>query len=110
VEQTRVRELIRAVLEAAGEFDGRSELLLQVDYVEATGSATWMNLTVRPGPAASSTRTNPIPGKCWAYDCEGEPIGSLVVWTTGGWLSDLELGWVSDVRPTELPDPSLVGR
>jgi hypothetical protein len=108
MEQPRVQQLIRIVLDGAGDFEGKEELLAQIDYVTATGSPTWLKLEVDDGPPVSPARTNPIPGTCWAYDPAGKPIGALVLWTTDGWLSDLELGWVTEEPPSDLPDPSLV--
>jgi hypothetical protein len=108
MDQERVRQLAGVVLGAAGDFVGKAELLAQVDHLEASGSPSWVNLTVRLGPPASPVRDNPIPGACWAYDEAGRPIGILVLWTKDRWLSDFEVGWVTDEPPTALPDPALV--
>lgn len=108
MDQERVRELVGVVLGAARDFEGKAELLAQVDHLEASGSPSWIKLTVSLGPPASPVRAKPIPSNCWAYDEAGHPIGSLVLWATDGWLSDLEVGWVTDEPPMALPDPALV--
>ena len=106
MERDRVRQLVRALLDGAADFEGRAELLAQVDFVDASGSPTWVNLTVRPGIPAAPVIANPVPGRCWAHDDMGQPIATLVLWTADGWLSDLEIGWVTEDPPTVLPDPS----
>jgi hypothetical protein len=103
VDQERVREIIRLML-SASEVEAKSELLAQVDHLEAAGSVTWMKLSVAPGAPVALVRSSPVPGTCWAFDEKDQPIGTLVLWTTEGWLSDLEFGWVTDEPPTALPD------
>lgn len=103
VDQERVREIIRLMLRAS-EVEAKSELLAQAEHVEAAGSVTWMTLSVAQGAPVAPVRSSPVPGTCWALDEKDQPIGTLVLWTTDGWLSDLEFGWVTDEPPTTLPD------
>jgi len=108
MDEARVRDLVRLLL-SASEFEGRADFLDQVDHLRVDGgSATWVDLAVDRGIGPSCFSGDRVPGDCWAYDPSGEPIGTLVLWATDGYLSALELGWVTDDRPTDLPDPVLV--
>jgi hypothetical protein len=108
MDEARVRDLVRLLL-IASEFEGRPELLDQVEHLRVGGgSATWVDLAVDRGTDPSSFSGDRVPGVCWAYGPSGDPIGTLVLWTSDGYLTSLELGWVTDDRPTELPDPAQV--
>jgi len=108
VDQEPVRKLVRAILRQSPAFVGRAQLLAQVDGLRASGSMTWLDLAVAPTAVPSPFDGNPVPGNVWAYDDHGQHIGVLVIGSKGGYLSVLELGWVTDETPTLLPDPHLV--
>ena len=102
----QVRELVRTVLEQAPEFDGRTELFGQVPMISvAGGSVSMVELVVERGCPPAPVGDGPVPGACWAWAQDGSPIGSVLVWVDGGYLSSLELGWVTDDPPAELPRP-----
>jgi hypothetical protein len=107
VEVTRVRELVRTILEQAPEFDGQAELLAQVPSIEiAGGPITMLDLVVDRSLPPALVAGGPVPGRCWAWAADGTPIGTLLVWAPDGYINTLEYGWITDDPPTELPDPT----
>jgi hypothetical protein len=102
--------LLRLLLE--GDAQEVSELRAQVPATAVVepwlpGSAS-LHLAVGSGAAKSHHQDGPVAVDAWVYDTSGNVVGTLVVWVTDGYLSGLEYGWVTDDRPTALPDPSLV--
>lgn len=41
-------------------------------------------------------------------DRDGTPVGEVLLWVAGGWLSGIEYAWYTDERPRSLPDPSRI--
>lgn len=46
----------------------------------------------------------PLPGRAFVGDPEN-PIGEMLLWVTGGYLSLLEYAWLTDDVPIALPHP-----
>ncbi len=72
------------------------------------GPVTMLELVVDKRYAASRCPDGPIPGFAVASDHDGTEIGTLLLWVSEGYLSLLELGWVSDLPPRHLPNPHQV--
>ncbi len=104
-----VRRLLAKVI-GDQEFDGKQALLAQVPHVELAGGAvTQLYLDVNRSVAVPSTMTGSrVPGRAWAHDERDAPLGTLVVWVDGGYLSALEFGWVTDRTPDHLPASSQI--
>lgn len=101
-----VRSLVKTVLEQAPDFDGKAELLGQVHTIEVVGGPlTMLELSVDRSLPAGRPLNGPVPGSCWSWDSDGSPIGEVLVWADDGFVHTLEYGWVTDERPSELPDP-----
>ncbi len=105
----QVRALVASVI-ANGEFDGKPELLAQVPFVLVVGGRiTFLDLAVDVEDQAvprSAIADGPVPGRCWVFVGHGEPIGGLLVWVTGGYISGLEYFCSCDESPTRLPSTS----
>ena len=99
-----VRGLVRGVLDAM-DFKGRDALLHQIPAITGTsGLVTMLELIVDTSAVAPADfGSGPTPGGAWALTSDGQPIGHLSVWVSGGYLERLELGWVTDERPITLP-------
>ena len=82
------------------------ELRAQVPAVSvvAPWSPGWpsLHLAVGSGVARSAVGNGPA-ASGWAYGPTGDPLGTLLVWVTDGYLSGLEYGWVTDEPPAQLP-------
>lgn len=89
------------------DFPGATALRKQLPKTRALG--TWhpdwvsLNLSVAQDAAASEFADGPVPGEVWAYDTDGHPTGTVVLWVSDGYLSAVEYGWVTDEPPTALP-------
>ena len=90
------------------DFPGVQELRAQVPLTRALGS--WhddevsLNLTVALNALASPFPDGPVPGRAWAYDPEGNALGTVLLWVTDGYVSAVEYGWVTDTAPIALPE------
>ncbi|WP_228566516.1 hypothetical protein [Nocardia sp. SYP-A9097] len=65
-----------------------------------------MDLEVLAGAEAVRGMDGLLPVGAEVRDQSGEYIGEILVWVDGGYLSAIEYAWVSDDRPTVLPDPA----
>src|SRR5665647_542122 len=104
---SKVRALVRTLLHLH-DFEGRDELLAQVDGVEyEDGPLTMMRLRVsREFPASHDVRS-PVPNSPSVVDHDGVVIGWLLLWLDdSGYIDCLEYAWVTDEIPTRLPDPN----
>ena len=102
VEPDGVQAVLRQLLGAAA-FDGRDDLLAQVDAVEIVGGpVTMLELRVQTDHrAAVADGVLPVEGV--VVDGEGTECGVLLVWVRDGLLSGLEYAWWTDEPPTLLP-------
>jgi len=95
-----------------GEGPGLSTLREQIASVQVTGpwspGSASLRLSVAAGAPAADLLDGPLPTIAWAYDAEGRPTGSLMVYVENGYLSDIEYGWVTDDPPTELPSADAI--
>lgn len=104
----RARQLLELMLGAA-EFPGAKDLRLQIPRVQVVGGIpTQLVLAVRGGSPSTAFADGPTPMIGVAYQRDGTPIGHLSIWVADGKLSGLELGWVTDDMPEDLPDPGFV--
>ncbi|MFE3445870.1 hypothetical protein ACFXNW_22795 [Nocardia sp. NPDC059180] len=93
---------------------GASEYLAQVPYARVV--ATWgpgspsVDLAVEPGVAPASESMDGIFASGAVSDRNGTPVGEVILWVEGGWLSGIEYAWYTDKRPHSLPDPSRIRR
>ncbi|WP_309139097.1 hypothetical protein [Nocardia cyriacigeorgica] len=89
-----------------------SEYLTQPPYARVV--ATWgvgspsVDLAVAPGAAPASVSMDGISASAAVSDRNGTPVGEVIVWVEGGWLSGIEYAWYTDERPDLLPDPSRI--
>jgi hypothetical protein len=105
----QVQALVRKVIEDQ-DFEGGTELLAQVPHLRvAHGPITMLHLNIeQTAVAASSFSGDVVPGRAWVRNVLGEPIGTLLVWVSGGYITDLEYAWMTDEPPSELPTPDQV--
>lgn len=102
----RVRAVLDCVLRQAG-FPGSDELARQVPRVGVVGGPiTMLELRVSQATPASTFTDGPIPLSTEVSDESGMPIGELLIWVDGGYLSALEFAWWTDDPPHQLPTPS----
>lgn len=89
------------------DFVGADELRAQVPNARVVGpwgpGSASVDLAVAGEIPRSQLADGPTPGEAWAYDASGQPLGTVLLWVTGGCLSALEYGWVTDDVPAELP-------
>ena len=86
-------------------FPGQPELLAQVPFLQIGGGPiTFLRLLVdRSVAPRSDFGDGPAPGFAGVFGEDGAPIGTLLVWVKGGYLSALEYAWVTDEPPVQLP-------
>ncbi|MBF6288091.1 hypothetical protein IU457_18110 [Nocardia cyriacigeorgica] len=90
---------------------GAREYLAQLPYARVV--ATWgvgspsVDLAVEPG-AAPAASMDGIFASGAVSDRDGTPVGEVLLWVEGGWLSGIEYAWYTDERPRSLPDPSRI--
>lgn len=84
-----------------------AELYRQIEGLLAvTGdSPCFVELTVADHSLAIDIPDGPLPVRALAYGADEEPLGEVLVWITGGLLSAVEFGWVSEVPPEQFPLP-----
>ncbi|MFE3545544.1 hypothetical protein ACFXK0_21485 [Nocardia sp. NPDC059177] len=94
------------------EFDGAAEFRTQT--LRAQVVATWgeaspsVDLAVAPGDDQASGIDGELPVSGEAYDERGNYIGEVTLWSSDGYLSAVEYGWVTDDTPEVLPDPARI--
>jgi hypothetical protein len=89
------------------DFEGRTELLTQVDGIEyVDGPVTMMRLRVNPELPPAKGVQSPIANGPTVVDRNGETVGMLLLWLDDdGYIDCLEYAWVTDDAPMQLPDP-----
>ncbi|WP_256673449.1 hypothetical protein [Nocardia cyriacigeorgica] len=103
-------EVVRKLLSSGT--PGAAEYLKQVPNARVV--ATWgvgspsVDLEVEPGVAPASVCPDGIFADGAVSDGHGTPVGEVILWVEGGWLSGIEYAWYTDQRPTVLPDPSWI--
>ncbi|MRH89869.1 hypothetical protein GFY24_20890 [Nocardia sp. SYP-A9097] len=94
----------------SGDVEGAARFLGQIPFAKVV--ATWgvgspsVDLEVLAGAEAVRGMDGLLPVGAEVRDQSGEYIGEILVWVDGGYLSAIEYAWVSDDRPTVLPDPA----
>lgn len=70
------------------------------------GLPTMVELVV-PGPLPpADVPDGPLPIRAVALDGNRSPVGEVLVWVSGGYLSAVEYAWCTDEVPVGLPLPS----
>jgi hypothetical protein len=72
------------------------------------GKNTMLELSVNPQMQKIEQNQGPLPIKALVNNDKNEPVGELLLWTTNGYLSQLEYAWYTDQMPDELPALSQV--
>jgi hypothetical protein len=108
---TSLEAAVIAKLLSAGCPDS-TEYSRQVPFSQVV--STWgfgspsVDIKVRPGaPAAGDVRDGIFANGAVA-DTAGSPVGEIILWVAGGWLSGIEYAWYSATRPTLLPEPDQI--
>lgn len=70
------------------------------------GSTTMLELTVSNTVPKAATIDGPLPVRAVVTDDTGTATGELLLWTTDGYLSQLEYAWFTENAPVALPDIS----
>jgi hypothetical protein len=88
------RDTLLAILGYA-DFEGRDELLAQVDAAMVDGyvgcGCASVGLVVKPDAPRAPTAPNPVPNCADVFDAEGEFIGGILLFLLDGYLSFLEI-------------------
>jgi hypothetical protein len=83
------------------DFEGRDELVAQVDAARVDGycgcGCATVDLTVDPAAPSAPKGNWPIPNEAIVIDAAGEPIGRIIIFVDGGYLLMLQI--LSDQRP-----------
>ncbi|MFE7796716.1 hypothetical protein [Nocardia sp. NPDC057440] len=96
----------------AVDFEGAAQFRTQIPFARVV--ATWgedspsVDLEVAPGSERAGLIGGELPVSGEARDERGSLIGEVTLWATDGFLSAIEYWWVSEDRPTSLPDPTLM--
>lgn len=70
------------------------------------GPITMRELAIPQSLAPAPLPNGPLPVRAVARDDDGTPLGEVLVWVSGGYLSAIEYAWYTDAAPAELPAPS----
>jgi hypothetical protein len=88
------RDTLLAILNHA-DFEGRDELISQVDSASVDGycgcGCATVSLVVQPEARRAPTALRMIPNSARVFDAEGEEIGGIIVFLLDGYLSFLEI-------------------
>lgn len=95
------------VLCELGESEVAEALQAQSGVVSVVGGLpTMLELSVPMGTRKATVPDGPLPVRAIVTDEAGGPIGEVLVWSTGGYLSALEYAWYTDDPPGGIPCPS----
>jgi len=104
----RERAIVSAVLGGLRAPDA-SQLRRQLDSARVTGGLpTFLDLEVDTALDQAERDDGPLPVRSIVTADIGEPMGEVLVWVIGGYLSGLEFAWYTDQAPMELPDPAQI--
>jgi hypothetical protein len=97
------RSVLRLIIEHT-DVALREILLTQLEHaVVRGGPITMLELAVVGEMAPVHLDKDLLPVRAVHESDSGEPLGELLVWTTNGYLSHLEYGWLTDEPPDEIP-------
>jgi hypothetical protein len=95
------RDTLLAILGYA-DFEGRDELVAQVDLATVDGycgcGCATVNLRVKPNAPRAQTALHTCPNVASVLDAKGEVIGGIIISLVDGYLSGLEIWDVLDPR------------
>jgi hypothetical protein len=105
------RAVVRHILSAP--FAGAQELRQQVAAATVVGNwepagSPSVDIAVPAGPPTAHLPDGPAPVAAQVVDANGDYLGELLLWVTGGRISGLEYSWVTDEAPDRLPEPSSI--
>ena len=84
-------------------------LKAQIDSLTISGGEhTMLALSVDPTSPKIEQGSGPLSLKAVVHGDNGEPTGELLLWTTDGYLSQLEYAWYTEQIPSKLPAVSQV--
>lgn len=106
-EQAILRHILSAPAPGAGELRGQIGAATVSKQWEPEGSPS-IDISVPTEAPPAHVADGPVPIAAQVIGQDGDYLGELLVWVTGGRLSALEYSWVTDEPPTRLPDPSQV--
>jgi hypothetical protein len=88
------RDTLLAILNHA-DFEGRDELISQVDAASVDGycgcGCATVSLLVKPDAPRAPTAPNPVPNEAKVFDAEGVEVGGILIFVLDGYLSFLEI-------------------
>ncbi|MEV6431406.1 hypothetical protein [Nocardia sp. NPDC051463] len=96
----------------AVDVEGAAQFRTQIPFAQVV--ATWgedapsVDLEVASGSEQAGLIGGELPVRGEARDERGSFIGEVTLWATDGFLSAIEYCWVTEERPSSLPDPSLM--
>lgn len=84
-----------------------AEVLYRQSLVVAApdGPSTMVDLVVSSDAQPAVVADGPLPVRSVAFDENGQLLGEVMVWVSGGLLSALEYAWYSDEPPSCFPSP-----
>lgn len=97
------------VLCELGESEAAEALEVQSRVVSVVGGLpTMLELAVPMDVRTVPLPDGPLPVRAIATDEVGGPIGEVLVWVSGGYLSTMEYAWYTDDPPSDFPCPSVL--
>ncbi|PKQ16429.1 MAG: hypothetical protein CVT67_04675 [Actinobacteria bacterium HGW-Actinobacteria-7] len=82
----------------------RGQLLAQVPFVSASdGLPGELRLSVERSAPRADVKDGVLPVSGLARTQDGRPIGHFTIWMSDGRFFSLDLGWVTEQVPDELP-------
>src|SRR5215471_17166134 len=98
-----LRYIVSAPFPGAAELRRQLEAAKVVRNWEPAGSPS-VDIVVPADSPPAALPDGPAPVAAQVIDADGEYLGELLVWITGGRLSALEYSWVTDEPPDRLPE------
>jgi hypothetical protein len=103
--------VLRHILSAP--FAGAGQLRQQLAVARVAGNwappgSPSIDIFVPAAGAAADVPDGPAPVAAQVIDGNGNYLGELLLWVTGGRISGLEYSWVTDEVPSRLPDTSWI--
>ena len=94
-------------------FPGAGELRQQLSAAKVAGNwapagSPSVDIFVAVDKLPAQVPDGPVPVAAQVIDEQGEYLGELLLWVTGGRLSGLEYSWVTDEPPGQLPELDMI--
>ena len=92
------------VLAGLDDHEAQQRLVDQVQEIVVTSRPPMhTELSVSSGALETSLPDGPLDARATAFDANGLPTGFVSVWLSGGLLSSMSFGWVTDEMPDDFP-------